>query len=84
MRLPGEALLEFSIEPLAARPDRCRLVQTARFLPHGLLGLVYWYAVLPMHHVVFARMLTGIRRAAEALATTGRETASPSAAPRIA
>jgi uncharacterized protein YbjT (DUF2867 family) len=70
MRLPGEALLEFSIEPSAARPDHCRLVQTARFLPRGLLGLVYWYAALPMHHVVFGRMLAGIRRAAEALAAT--------------
>jgi hypothetical protein len=70
MRLPGEALLEFSIERSAARPDPCRLVQTARFLPRGLLGLVYWYAALPMHHVVFGRMLAGIRRAAEALAAT--------------
>jgi hypothetical protein len=35
-----------------------------------LLGLVYWYAALPMHHVVFGRMLAGIRRAAEALAAT--------------
>jgi uncharacterized protein YbjT (DUF2867 family) len=70
MRLPGEALLEFSIEPAAARRDHCYLVQTARFLPRGLLGLVYWYAALPMHHVVFGRMLAGIRRAAEALAAT--------------
>ena len=72
MRLPGEALLEFSIVPSAARPDRCRLIQTARFLPRGLLGLVYWYVVLPMHHVVFGRMLDGIRRAAEAIAAADR------------
>jgi uncharacterized protein YbjT (DUF2867 family) len=66
MRLPGDALLEFCIEPSPARPDRCRLVQTARFRPRGLLGLGYWYAVLPIHHVVFGRMLRGIRDAAEA------------------
>ena len=66
MRLPGEALLEFVVEPVPGRPDRCRLVQTARFLPRGLLGLAYWYAVLPVHGIVFARMLQGIRRAAEA------------------
>jgi uncharacterized protein YbjT (DUF2867 family) len=65
MRLPGQALLEFTIEPLAGRTDRVRLVQTARFLPRGLLGLAYWYAVLPLHHVVFGRLLRGIQGAAE-------------------
>jgi hypothetical protein len=66
MRLPGQALLEFTIEPLSGRADRVRLVQTARFLPRGLLGLAYWYAMLPLHHVVFGRLLSGIRGAAEA------------------
>jgi uncharacterized protein YbjT (DUF2867 family) len=70
MRLPGEALLEFTIEPSPGGADRCRLIQTARFLPRGLSGLVYWYAVLPVHHVVFGRMLAGMRRAAEAGAAT--------------
>jgi len=46
----------------------CRLVQTARFLPRGLIGLAYWYAVMPFHGIVFGRMLQGVRRAAEALA----------------
>jgi uncharacterized protein YbjT (DUF2867 family) len=68
MRLPGAASLEFTIEPSAAESrDRCRLVQTARFLPRGVLGLAYWYVMLPLHRVVFGRMLDGIRRAAEAL-----------------
>lgn len=75
MRLPGAALLEFLIEPDAGgRPDRCRLVQTARFRPRGVPGLVYWYALLPLHSIVFGRMLDGIRRAAEAL-TAMRATA---------
>jgi hypothetical protein len=30
-----------------------------------LLGIGYWYAVLPFHHVVFSGMLRGIRRKAE-------------------
>ena len=64
MRLPGEALLEFELEPLPGPETRTRLVQTARFLPRGLLGLAYWYAVLPLHAVVFRGMLAGIRRAA--------------------
>jgi uncharacterized protein YbjT (DUF2867 family) len=72
MRLPGEALLEFTVEPAPGHADRCRLVQTARFLPRGLLGLVYWYALLPLHGIVFGRMLEGIRRAAQARAATRR------------
>jgi hypothetical protein len=66
MRLPGDALLDFTVEPSPGRADRCRLVQTARFLPRGLLGLAYWYAATPLHRLVFGRMLEGIRRAAEA------------------
>ena len=61
MKLPGEALLEFSLAPEAAGT---RLTQTARFRPRGLAGLAYWYAVLPLHAVVFAGMLQGIRAAA--------------------
>ena len=79
MRLPGEALLEFSIEPWPARLDRCRLIQTACFLPRGLLGLAYWYVMLPMHNIVFGRMLDGIRRAAEALAATRGASQAPRA-----
>lgn len=66
MRLPGEAVLEFRLEPIDE--ERTRLHQTARFRPKGLLGLVYWYSVVPLHHLVFAGMLRGIRRAAESTA----------------
>jgi len=60
MRLPGEALLEFRIEP--GRDGGCILRQTALFQPRGLFGLLYWYAVLPFHQIVFRGMLAGIRR----------------------
>jgi uncharacterized protein YbjT (DUF2867 family) len=71
MRLPGEAVLEFEVEPCGTDDDcRTRLTQTARFRPKGLLGLMYWYAVLPLHGVVFSGMLQGIRRAAEAVPPT--------------
>jgi uncharacterized protein YbjT (DUF2867 family) len=66
MKLPGVATLTFDVEPVAGRPDRCRLVQTARFKPKGLMGLVYWCLVLPVHGFVFRGMLRGIRRAASA------------------
>ncbi len=65
MKLPGEALLGFEIRPDERDTTTCTLVQTARFKPRGLPGLLYWYAVLPLHGLVFNGMLHGIRRAAE-------------------
>jgi hypothetical protein len=65
MKLPGEARLEFTIEP---DPGGSRLTQTARFRPRGLAGLAYWYAVLPLHAFVFEGMLQGIARAARSRA----------------
>lgn len=54
MKLPGEAWLEFAIEDL---PDGGQaLRQTATFRPHGLLGRLYWLAVLPFHWLLFPRM----------------------------
>lgn len=47
MKVPGQAWLEFDIQP-------DQLVQTAHFLPRGLLGRLYWYSVLPLHHFVFS------------------------------
>lgn len=62
MRLPGEALLEFRIEPRGSR--QCTLRQVALFRPRGLFGLLYWYAVAPLHRVVFRGMLLGIQQEA--------------------
>jgi hypothetical protein len=69
MKLPGEAMLEFEIQPIEGKTDACKLVRTARFKPRGLSGLAYWYAVLPLHGVVFKGMLKGIRQAAEDMAS---------------
>ncbi len=71
MKLPGVAELEFDVEPPQASGAGCRLVQVARFMPRGLAGLAYWYAVLPLHGIVFRGMLAGIRRHAEARAREG-------------
>lgn len=62
MKLPGEAMLSFQLDPVGGGTH---LVQTATFVPRGLLGLLYWYAVLPLHGYVFRGMLAGIQRAAE-------------------
>jgi len=63
MKVPGVATLTFEMEPRGE--SRCLLTQTARFKPKGLLGLGYWYAVLPLHGIVFHAMLAGIANEAE-------------------
>ncbi len=59
MKLPGRGWLEFEIVP---RDGDVTIHQTAVFDPRGLGGLVYWYAIWPLHEIVFRRMLTGIAR----------------------
>lgn len=84
MRLPGEATLTFEVTPTG---DGCTLVQTARFKPRGIGGLAYWYAVAPLHGIVFEGMLRGIRRAAEdgprAAGGEGRSNGPAGGSPRI-
>ncbi len=62
MRLPGEAWLEFRIEDAAGGP--AVLHQRALFVPRGLLGHLYWWAVTPFHGVVFGSMLRNLAAAA--------------------
>ncbi|GIW73609.1 MAG: oxidoreductase [Phycisphaerales bacterium] len=76
MKLPGQATLEFRIEPAQA-PDRCTLYMIARYQPRGLMGLAYWYAVLPLHHFVFNGMLRGMKRAAESPTRQKPDTPKP-------
>lgn len=54
MKLPGEAWLEFKIDKKGV------LTQTATFRPLGLLGRLYWYAVLPFHGFIFRGMINKI------------------------
>jgi len=61
MKLPGEAVLSFTLKELD--DGRTELRQSARFLPRGLLGLLYWYSVTPFHNYVFGGMLRGIATA---------------------
>jgi uncharacterized protein YbjT (DUF2867 family) len=65
MRLPGEAKLNFEMRPSGG--GHTHLVMTALFRPRGLFGILYWYAVLPLHGIVFGGMLRGIRKTAEAM-----------------
>ncbi len=62
-RLPGEAWLEWRIE--SGDAGGSRLLQRLQFYPRGLLGRVYWYALTPVDHLVFARLARGLVDAAE-------------------
>lgn len=62
MKLPGRAWLQF--ETLPHEAGQTRLVQTAFFAPKGLLGLVYWYALYPVHRMIFAGMIRNLARSA--------------------
>ena len=50
MKLPGEAWLELSVKENT-------LTMTATFRPKGVFGRLYWYAVYPLHGIIFGGML---------------------------
>ena len=64
MRLPGLAWLEFHVEHGTAG-EGAVLRQRATFVPHGLAGHLYWWAIAAFHGIVFGGMVRGISRAAE-------------------
>lgn len=73
MRLPGEAWLQFQVEPSGTGS---RLVQKALFAPRGLAGLLYWYALYPAHRLIFSGLIREIARRAEAPAGPGTQRTS--------
>jgi uncharacterized protein YbjT (DUF2867 family) len=62
MRVPGRAWLQFEVEP---EGEGSTVRQTAMFDPVGLFGLAYWYALYPVHALMFRGMLKGIAKRAE-------------------
>ncbi len=57
MKVPGRAWLEFEVIP---GEGGCLVRQTAIFDPIGLGGLLYWYALYPIHRAIFVGMLKKI------------------------
>ena len=50
MKVPGQAWLQYEV---IATEGGGRLVQTAFFEPKGLPGLAYWFALYPVHGLIF-------------------------------
>lgn len=62
MKLPGKAWLRWEAIP---ENEGCRLVQSAFFVPDGLLGIAYWKLLYPIHKFIFSDMVDAIAREAE-------------------
>jgi lipocalin/uncharacterized protein YbjT (DUF2867 family) len=63
LKLPGRGWLEFRVTPLGDG-ERSLIRQTATFDPRGVTGRLYWYAVLPLHALIFRGLLRRIARRA--------------------
>lgn len=63
MKVPGRAWLEF--QAIEGDDHQTKLVQTAYFAPKGLLGLLYWYGLYPIHSLIFSSMIEHVARDAE-------------------
>jgi uncharacterized protein YbjT (DUF2867 family) len=65
MKLPGKAWLQFESLP---QNDKTLLTVTAYFAPHGLFGLLYWYAMWPFHKFIFDGLTRRVASRAHVLA----------------
>ncbi len=68
MKVPGRAWLQFHVHPQPG--GHSVLSQIAYFAPKGVWGLVYWYALYPIHKVMFAGMIRRIAERAVTLAAS--------------
>jgi uncharacterized protein YbjT (DUF2867 family) len=71
MRVSGKAWLQFEVEPDDS--SGCALIQTAFYEPRGLGGVVYWYALYPIHQLIFSGMARSIVRRAVQSQNSGRK-----------
>lgn len=66
MKVPGKAWLQFEVKPLS--PNETLLLQTAFYAPKGLWGLLYWYALYPLHSLIFSGLINSVAQRAVVLA----------------
>lgn len=74
MKLPGEALLDIRLRPIPrGNGDQAvtDLEMRARFLPRGLAGQAYWWAMYPFHALIFKNMLRNMALAADVPVLSG-------------
>jgi uncharacterized protein YbjT (DUF2867 family) len=57
MKVPGRAWLQFEVRETEGQSV---LAQTAFFAPKGLAGLLYWYALYPVHALIFSGLVRSL------------------------
>lgn len=62
MKLPGKGGLRFTVSDHG--DGRALLGQTAYFAPKGLYGFLYWYALYPLHAVIFSGLIREVAKGA--------------------
>jgi hypothetical protein len=75
MKVPGEALLEFKIDSVGDHYTELQML--SRFLPKGLLGMLYWYSLYPFHERIFFGMLKAISMVIEKPIASGPKRFTP-------
>ena len=63
MKFPGEAWMQFEAKSLDK--TQSQLIQTVFFAPRGLMGLLYWYGLYPMHSLVFSGLNRELKKLTE-------------------
>lgn len=66
MKMRSRAWLQFEIEP--KEKGKIIIIQTAFYEPKGLLGLLYWYLLYPVHKMIFKGMIMTLAKHAESFA----------------
>jgi hypothetical protein len=72
MKVPGKAWLQFKVTD---QDGQSNLSQTAFFAPKGLSGWLYWYALYPLHSLIFSGLIDQLARRASALPESDKGTA---------
>ena len=68
MKVPGRAWLQYDV---VSDGPGCRITQTAFFEPKGLPGLAYWYALYPVHRLIFRGMIRALSQRATSMGGPG-------------
>ena len=74
IKLPGRAWLQYEVRDLDGSSE---LVQTAAFIPRGLFGLAYWYALYPFHSWIFSGLIRAVAHRAESLTSSPNTEQAP-------
>jgi hypothetical protein len=76
MRFPGEAYLEFQLRH-GGETGLLEVRQLSKFVPYGIFGILYWYALAPAHRLIFRGLLRNLARSTKGEIVQGPEALSP-------